>query len=87
MATAALSSLPRYTGQDPQVLMWSNQLCAALERWAGQLHAPVGEAWIVNGTTAARDVDPAVVTTIAEVVSVVGTLVQDLSRGAPLSVT
>jgi hypothetical protein len=87
MAAALLSPLPRYTGQDTQVQMWSNQLCAALERWAAQLHAPVGEAWIVNGTTAARDIDPAVVTTIAEVVSVVGTLVQDLARGSPLAVT
>ncbi len=87
MAAALLSPLPRYTGQDPQVQIWSNQLCAALERWSIELHAPVGEAWTVNGTTAARDIDPTVVTTIAEVVSVVGTLVNDLARGAPLAVT
>lgn len=87
MATAALSPLPRYAGQDPAIQMWSNQLCAALERWATQLHAPSGEAWIVNGTTAHRDVDPAVLTSTALVVSALGTLVQDLARGGPLVVT
>lgn len=87
MATAPLSPLPRYTGQDPQVQMWSNQMCATLERWAAQLQAPSGEAWVVNGTTAHRDVDPAVLTSTALVVSALGTLVQDLARGGPLSVT
>ena len=86
MAAAALSPLPRYQGNDPAVKAWSDQLCAALERWSTQLLAPTGQAWTVNGTTASRDVDPAVLTTVALTVSALGTLIQDLSRGAPISV-
>lgn len=87
MAAAALSPLPRYTGDDPAVRQWSEQLCSQLEIWSRALLAPTGEQWTVNGTTDHRDIDPAVLTTVALVVSALGTLVQDLSQGAPLSVT
>jgi hypothetical protein len=87
MATAVLPQLPRYQGADPELNLWSQRLCSTLEIWARSLGAPVGETYTVNGTSTARDIDPAVVTTIAEVVDVLGTLAKDLARGAPLSTT
>jgi hypothetical protein len=87
MGTNLLQPCPRYTGKDLELRAWANDLCLHLENWSRSLGAPVGEQWIVNGTTAARDVDPTVITTIAGVVNALGTLVGDLSKGAPLSVT
>lgn len=87
MANAPLPQLPRYAGTDPAVKLWADALCRTIEAWSHTLGAPVGEPWIVNGTTAARDVDPAVITTIPQVVNALGSLVRDLSRGAPVSVT
>lgn len=87
MATAALPPLPRYNGPDASLRDWSDKLCTTIEIWSRSLQAPAGEPWIVNGTTNGRDVDPAVVTTIAEVVNVLGALVTDLARGVPLAVT
>ena len=86
MAAAALAPLPRYTGSDPAMRQWSEQLCSQLEIWNRSLLAPTGQRWTVNGTTDQRVIDPAVLTSIALVVQVLGTLVQDLSQGAPLSV-
>lgn len=87
MATAALQPLPRYNGKDPELRAWAEALCFNLEIWARSLRAPVGEVWLVNGTATQRDIDPAVLTTIAQVVDALGTLVKDLENGAPLSVT
>jgi len=87
MAATPLGQLPRYQGQDQELRLWTENLCARLEVWSRSLAAPTGEPWTVNGTTAARDVDPAVVTTVAQVVNVLGALLHDLSKGAPLSVT
>lgn len=86
MAVAPLGQLPRYTGQDQEMRAWVDAFCGRLEAWSRTLGAPSGEQWIVNGTSDARDVDPAVVTTVAALVNVVGTLVHDLAKGAPLSV-
>lgn len=87
MATTPLGQLPRYTGPSRELRTWADELCSRLETWSRTISAPVGEQWIVNGTAVARDVDPAVVTTVGGLVNVVGTLVQDLAKGAPLSVT
>ena len=87
MANATLPLLPRYQGHDPAIKDWSEKLCSTLEIWARSLAAPVGQTYTVNGTSTARDIDPAVVTTIAQVVNVLGTLAKDLARGAPLSTT
>ena len=87
MAASPLGQLPRYNGQDQELRVWAENLCGRLEIWSRTLLAPAGEQWIVNGTAAARDVDPAVLTTVSDVVNALATLVQDLSKGAPLSVT
>lgn len=87
MAAAPLPPLPRYQGSDPAMREWAQQLCQTLEVWGRAVRAPVGEVWTVNGTTAARDVDPAVITTLAEAVNALGTLVNDLALGAPVQVT
>ncbi len=86
MGAAPIPLLPRYTGTDPQMRDWANDLCQTLETWATLLNAPVGEVWTVNGIEEHRDVDPAVLTTFLAVTDVIGTLVRDLHRGAPLSV-
>ncbi|HEX3587803.1 MAG TPA: hypothetical protein VH024_17520 [Candidatus Angelobacter sp.] len=87
MGAVPLPPLPRYQGTDPMMQLWSQQMIYTLETWARSLRAPVGESWTVNGTTTARDVDPAVITTVAGVVNALGTLVQDLALGAPVKVT
>ena len=87
MAATPLGQLPRYNGQDQELRAWAENLCGRLEAWSRAMAAPSGEPWIVNGTTDARDIDPTVVTTVAQVVNVLGALLHDLSHGAPLSVT
>ena len=87
MAAAGLSPLPRYQGPDQAVRAWSEQICTQIEIWARALLAPAGETWTVNGTALQRDIDPAVLTTLPDVVDALGTLAHDLSKGAPLSVT
>jgi hypothetical protein len=86
MSTQLLQPLPRYAGTDPALRAWADNLCFHLESWSRSLGAPSGK-WTVNGTAAQRDVDPATLTTVAKVVDALGTLVNDLSKGAPLSVT
>jgi len=85
MATAPLPPLARYTGSDPHVKAWSDQLIGTLEIWSRRLAVPAGEQWTVTGTTPERNIGPGMSTT--DLGNALGTLLQDLSKGAPMSVT
>lgn len=87
MSTAPLSPLPRYQGMDLEMRAWSERFCSALEIWSRSLSAPAGGSWVVNGIASQREVDPSTLTTLDDVIDALGTLVHDLSKGAPLAVT
>lgn len=85
LKSAGMPVLPRYSGTDPVLKAWADQVSNVLELWMRNATAPAGgDRWAVSGVVANRTFN-ATGATLPQVAQAVGTLLTDLESGGSIT--